>query len=505
VFPSYFGQTNPPTGDGGARTFSVVLNSSGSGTYQDAPNTGTNTGAVDYWFQLRGATQIKDGVTYTNAASGVSSHWYPGGNWTPITVNVTGSLAVRKTRWAGAIQSTCPDPHTLRLTVDGVTAKEVTTTSTASTQAPQTASIDVTFDESNLNGSAGKAWSLSIDGVVQKSGVIGWPCPSGDMYCTNSGTGASAMVTWQLPPSTGRTDATVVFNCDGASGALEADGKLTVNPGAGARTLSLTVNGVVKQTQTSVGGSTNVQTLTIQGNIPNVKDGDIVRWLVDGQVMASKTVVLNCTFNAEQGMTFCSDRTTFAQTVSGNPAVSPTPTPTPTPPAPSTPPPTSTPPPIDSPRGTPPTYSPPPGSSLVTNYDDFYHPMKAAVEDAGRGQAVDIGPATNLVGNTENRGQLDSVGTAVEQGTTAVNSSIARRGVTDGRMGSKIAALPTTFGTASQIPLGINNFGFGSQTGINLGEWATELSLLRTFILWLVTVSFFIATVRLFTSSGQLA
>jgi len=182
-------------------------------------------------------------------------------------------------------------------------------------------------------------------------------------------------------------------------------------------------------------------------------------------------------------------------TPSPTPTPAPTPTPIPTAPPDSTPPPTSTPPPNASPGGSPVT---------VSNMEDFYDAVKAAVENAASDQPVEVGPGSDglITALEQDEGQFRDLASKVEQGTEALGTMKTARTGLQSSLDAKVNAIPTSFGSASEIPLGLNAFGFGGADGIQLSAWSTQIHLFRTLMLWLITLSWFVAIYRLFVTTG---
>jgi hypothetical protein len=245
----------------------------------------------------------------------------------------------------------------------------------------------------------------------------------------------------------------------------------------------------------------------------SVTAGDVIKWATISGVGGNKKYVQNITTVTDAMMTNIG--TLEQPSWQYNPPcqgtyITPTPTPSPTPISSPTPKPSLTPAPSAPPQPTAaPTNAPPTkgggghggevtGNVTIENPNDFYAPIKQAMEDAGQGQNPGIsGNGTFGVVDTSDTGRLDELAPKLQEGASRVDEM--REGGTAHRvkLNGKVNTLPTTFGKATTIPLGINGFGFGTATGIDLNNWTVELGLFRAVVLWLMTLYFFISTIKL--------
>lgn len=200
------------------------------------------------------------------------------------------------------------------------------------------------------------------------------------------------------------------------------------------------------------------------------------------------------------------------------PPVTPTPTPYTTP----TPAPTTTPGPNSSPVPTP---APNGAGTTVTNNgvtttgtpgvgitnQDFYNDVKQAVTDAGSGMTPQPGggDATNpghATSDYSNRGTIDSLQSDETQWQGAVtDGASAASGVLSGVTGA-IASLPSSFGSVSSVALPLSNLNIiphgiamSFPSTIDLTAWVVPIGVLRTALLWLLRITMFVQTLRLFT------
>jgi hypothetical protein len=142
---------------------------------------------------------------------------------------------------------------------------------------------------------------------------------------------------------------------------------------------------------------------------------------------------------------------------------------------------------------------------VVDNPNDFYEPVRRAVADSGQGFNTD-GPARDGISDvdTSNRGHLDDVGGEVQNSVDYSNDIADAASVHVGQLYSNVQTLPngSGLGSVSSIDLGAGAMGsqYAAASHIALtGSVGAAVSLVRTILLWALTIAFLFMTIRAFT------
>lgn len=132
---------------------------------------------------------------------------------------------------------------------------------------------------------------------------------------------------------------------------------------------------------------------------------------------------------------------------------------------------------------------------------DIYDAVKSGLEDAAGGNV----PGTD--GHAHNwdspdlsvRGHMDDLQDQVD--TLADDSDSARDSLVDkiNSMQAALSTLPTSFGTVSSVPVDLSKFIAGAPTSIELTTFLPVIGVIRSIMLWMLTIAFFVATIGAFT------
>ncbi len=254
------------------------------------------------------------------------------------------------------------------------------------------------------------------------------------------------------------------------------------------------------------------------GYIGNENDtGQTYVWKVNGTTVATGTVE---TYSLVQSGSPEFGYTTYYESDVAAAITCPPPTPTPSPtPRPSatptpafSPPPNPTPPHPDGPPSPPNTPLPPNQSVngagkgvIVENPNDFYEPVRKAIEDAGNGSEPNIGSGGSgdpYEITDDDRGHVEDLQAKADKFTEKTDT--LRTGVKDklDKFKQMFDQLPKNIGTVSTINWSSATGAFGSQYSeagvIHLNDWQSQISLLRELLKWVLYIGFAVMTLRAF-------
>jgi hypothetical protein len=267
-------------------------------------------------------------------------------------------------------------------------------------------------------------------------------------------------------------------------------------------TLALFVNGSsVASATTSTGGPSTV--FADFSDYVTDRTGQSYAWKVDGATVSSGTITYDC------GETGCSVSYSFGATATCTGTPTPTPTPTATPPY-------VTPTPTPSPGPTP---GPPPGNDgtqppnigvngggvasdvIVDNPDDFYNPVKKAVEDAGAGHAghaaFPVMPAAEA--DLSDDGDIDGLKDEIDNAGQNLEDTATDFSTRFDDFKEAWNTLPDSLGSVSSLHIGLGGLFPGAPDDLDLTDWLGAIGVWRSICLWLLTIAFGILTIRAFT------
>lgn len=351
------------------------------------------------------------------------------------------------------------------------------------------------------HGGASNPSTGATGGHFQKSGAPGGYTVTGVWEWTwnfNGGQGGGPAITCDVTAviQGPNKSATYVLNWDNATCPQE-------------ESVTLVVNGVTVST-VSMGPSSTGQG---QFTDSDAAAGDTWAWMIDGATIESGTVIFSAEFpNAYSAI---SDFTNTCPPPPPTPTPTPTPTPEPTPTPSATPAPLPTIPPNPSPNPTlPPAPSPGtggPGGEItgnvtVENPNDFYEPMRRAVEDAGGTQPL---PGPNAPDHETNdfsdRGKLDELQGKVDQAATAITDAKTVGVEKIQGLTAAWSSMPTSFGSVTALPFNMDlisnaaTVGFSLPTSLDLTPMMPGINLMRELLKWGIRIAFLTLTVRAFS------
>ncbi len=346
----------------------------------------------------------------------------------------------------------------------------------------------------NNEGNGSQTWSLMIlsgpttDIRGQTTGGYDWV---GEVH-QSGGESTKEIQLGAPPPKILKAGATVAGNCQ--------------------NNITLTIGGVNKPLTTLGSGGV--------GYVGQEDDtGQTYEWKVNGTTVATGTVGTYSLVQAgspELGYTTYYESVVAAAITCPTPTPTPSPTPTPRPSATPTPafspPPNPTPPHPDGPPSPPNTPLPPNQSVngagkgvIVENPNDFYEPVRKAIEDAGNGSEPNIGSGGSgepYEVTDDDRGHVEDLQAKADKFTEKTDT--LRTGVKDklDKFKQMFDQLPKNIGTVSTINWSSATGAFGSQYSdagvIHLNEWQSQIGLLRELLKWVLYIGFAVMTLRAF-------
>lgn len=435
-------------------------------------------------FLIGGARAYGYGETITEP---ISSHKTVG---TCATTLSSDSFNIRITFVPG--KNLIPGTYSVQQYLNGsiVTGTSSFTVASNGTVSPLTQLFGTSFNSAHIGGTvqlkvtaapagSGIAVGTTVDGPV----VI----TAGPPICDGAGAGTNYTLARQWIVGT-------------TTKLLSAHGEIHANCHE-SHTLALFLNG--SSVASATVAADNNSTSFIDFTDTTDRTGQSYAWKMDGATVSSGTITYDC---QEYG---CSASLSF----SGTATCSATPTPTPSP-TPSTTP-YYSPSPTPGPSSTP---GPPPRNDgvlppnvgvngggvasdvIVDNPDDFYAPVKKAVEDASSGQTHADFPAVPAAeADLSDDGGLEDLKNTIDDAGQNMEDTVTDLSTRFDDFKASWNTLPTSLGSVSSLHIGLGGIFPGAPNDLDLTDWLGVIAVWRAICFWLLTIGFAILTIRAFS------
>jgi len=137
---------------------------------------------------------------------------------------------------------------------------------------------------------------------------------------------------------------------------------------------------------------------------------------------------------------------------------------------------------------------------IVDNPDDFYSPVKKAVEDAGSGASHNPFPSAPAEeADLSDDGGLEDLKNTVDDAGQNLEDTATDLATRFDDFKASWDSLPTSLGSISSVHVGLGGLFPGMPDDLDLSPWLGVIGVWRAICFWLLTLAFAILTIRAFS------